>query len=102
MVQHPSIAPPFLTSETRVDCNGKRGFTQAPRGCADVLWDAQREFPVAVTAAGVRDARCMTGGVDDVFSYEVNQSDAYGWVARTWLWQELFGTITFPPPIRNI
>jgi hypothetical protein len=28
MVQHPSIAPPFLTAETRVDCNGKRGFTQ--------------------------------------------------------------------------
>lgn len=28
MVQHPSIAPPFLTAETRADCNGKRGFTQ--------------------------------------------------------------------------
>eukprot|EP00435_Cladocopium_sp_Y103_P006899 s3196_g2.t1 len=80
MVQHPSIAPPFLTAETRVDCNGKRGFTQASRGCSDVLWDAQREFPVAVTADGAQDARCMTGGNDDVFSYEVNPSDPYGWV----------------------
>lgn len=80
MVQHPSIAPPFLTAETRVDCNGKRGFTQASRGCSDVLWDAQREFPVAVTANGAQDARCMTGGNDDVFSYEVNQSDPHGWV----------------------
>jgi len=80
MVQHPSIAPPFLTAETRVDCNGKRGFTQAPRGCLDVLWDAEREFPAAVTGEGVQDGRCMTGGADDVFSYEVNQSDSYGWV----------------------
>ena len=56
------------------------GIPQAPRGCLDVLWDAEREFPAAVTAEGVQDGRCMTGGADDVFSYEVNQSDSYGWV----------------------
>jgi hypothetical protein len=49
------------------------------------LWDAQREFPVAVTANGAQDARCMTGGNDDVFSYEVNQSDPHGWVVW-WNW----------------
>lgn len=53
---------------------------QAPRGCSDVLWDAEREFPVAMTDRGAQDGRCMTGGVDDVFSYEVKQSDEYGWV----------------------
>lgn len=83
MVQHPSIAAPFLSAETRVDCNGKRGFTQGPRGCAEVLWHAPREFPAAVTARdGVRDAHGMTGGADDVFSYEVDPKETYGWV--TW------------------
>lgn len=28
MVQHPTIAPPFLDETTLVDCNGRRGFAQ--------------------------------------------------------------------------
>jgi hypothetical protein len=28
LVQHPTIAPPFLDPSTRVDCNGRRGFAQ--------------------------------------------------------------------------
>ena len=40
---------------------------------------------MAVTANGAQDARCMTGGNDDVFSYEVNQSDPHGWVVW-WNW----------------
>jgi hypothetical protein len=28
MVQHPSIAPPFLDERTVVDCNGGAGFAQ--------------------------------------------------------------------------
>jgi len=28
VVQHPTIAPPFLDAATRVDCNGARGFAQ--------------------------------------------------------------------------
>ena len=35
MVQHPSIAAPFLTAaDTVVDCNGRRGFAQ-PKQCRD-------------------------------------------------------------------
>ncbi|CAJ1380802.1 unnamed protein product [Effrenium voratum] len=81
MVQHPSIAPPFLTAETRVDCNGRRGFTQRERGCWEAVWeDGSVQFPVARTQAGEKDARCMTGGDDDVFSYEVKPEDPHGWV----------------------
>ena len=83
MVQHPSIAPPFLTAETRVDCNGRRGFTQRERGCWEAVWeDGSVQFPVARTQAGEKDARCMTGGDDDVFSYEVKPEDPHGWVPR--------------------
>ena len=79
MVQHPSIAPPFLCVETHVDCNGKRGFTQGQRGCEEILWGAPLEFPAARTKEGVKDAQYMTGGDDDVFSYEVDPKDSYGW-----------------------
>ncbi|CAE7521320.1 unnamed protein product, partial [Symbiodinium pilosum] len=81
MVQHPSIAPPFLTRDTRVDCNGIRGFTQCSREAVPTLpWLAASVFPVARTEGGLRDVREMTGGSDDVFSYEVDPSHAYGWV----------------------
>ena len=74
---------PFIHRITSAHCFidiGPSSTAQASRGCSDILWDAQREFPVAVTADGAQDARCMTGGNDDVFSYEVNQDDPYGWV----------------------
>lgn len=80
MVQHPSIAPPFLTRETRVDCNGLRGFTQCAREAVSAQsWATPMKFPEARTS-GTRDARQMTGGPDDVFSYEVDPSCSHGWV----------------------
>ncbi|CAE7549138.1 unnamed protein product [Symbiodinium natans] len=80
MVQHPSIAAPFLTRETRVDCNGMRGFTQCAQEAVGALpWTTPSRFPEARTTSS-RDARQMTGGHDDVFSYEVDPTCAYGWV----------------------
>lgn len=85
MVQHPSIAPPFLATDTVVDCNGRRGFAQGPnRTFSETPERPTFDFPAAVTNQGLRtDARSMTGGVDDVLSYEVDPSSETGWVTAT-------------------
>lgn len=74
-VQHPSIAAPFLSRATVVDCNGKRGFAQADNTntCAEHPELPSFEFPATINRAGTpADARTMTGGDDDVQSYEVD------------------------------
>lgn len=82
MVQHPSIAAPFLGKDTVVDCNGVRGFAQGPNR---VLTESPAEptflFPKTINRAGQEaDARTMTGGDDDVQSYEVDPGSSFGWV----------------------
>lgn len=75
MVQHPSIAAPFLGPDTVVTCNGGRGFRQGPRGSREMPWQSPGRFPVV----DGKDLRGMTGGPDDVFSFEVDPKEAYGW-----------------------
>ena len=84
MVQHPSIAAPFLSVDTVVTCNGGRGFRQAERGSKEMVWQAPGTFPLVEG----KDLRGMTGGADDVFSFEVDPKEAYGWAA----WRHLGGS----------
>merc|ERR1719193_657451 len=82
MVQHPSLGAPFLDDSTRVDCNGRRGFAQGPNR-TDCPQPEQPtfNFPDAINRAGEKtDARAMTGGEDDVQSYEVDPESPIGWV----------------------
>jgi len=85
MVQHPSIAPPFLEDDTLVDCNGHRGFAQKEnRVYIAKPAEPTFNFPNAINRAGdFVNARCMTGGDDDVMSYEVDPSSTFGWVCAT-------------------
>mmetsp|Transcript_52764 Transcript_52764/g.153446 ORF Transcript_52764/g.153446 Transcript_52764/m.153446 type:complete len:384 (+) Transcript_52764:48-1199(+) len=85
MVQHPSIAPPFLTKDTVVDCNGRRGFAQGPnRTFSESPEKPTFDFPAAISREGQSaNARSMTGGDDDVLSYEVDPSSEIGWVTAT-------------------
>lgn len=85
MVQHPSIAPPFLHDGTLVDCNGKRGFFQGPiRTYAESPTQRTFEFPASINRGGREaDVRTMTGGDDDVQSYEVSPGAPFGWVCAT-------------------
>lgn len=85
VVQHPSIAAPFLSASTTVDCNGKRGFTQGPnRTFSSNPTETTFTFPDAKNFSGERvDARVMTGGDDDVVSYEVLPGSSFGWICAT-------------------
>jgi len=85
VVQHPSIAAPFLSASTTVDCNGKRGFTQGPnRTFSPTPTEPTLAFPDANNFAGERvNARFMTGGDDDVVSYEVSPGSSLGWICAT-------------------
>ncbi|CAE8614821.1 unnamed protein product [Polarella glacialis] len=85
MVQHPTIAAPFLDGDTVVDCNGKRGFAQVPPGELTASPDTPNfEFPVGKNSEGCTvNARQMTGGGDDVLSYEVAPGSKHGWVCAT-------------------
>jgi hypothetical protein len=85
-VQHPSIAAPFLNAATVIDCNGKRGFAQGDNTntCAEHPEQPTFEFPATINRAGApADARTMTGGDDDVQSYEVDPASELGWVTAT-------------------
>merc|ERR1712232_562831 len=85
MVQHPSIAPPFLDESTLIDCNGKRGFAQGPnRTFSESPHTPTFTFPETINREGLKaNARVMTGGDDDVQSYEVDPSSNIGWVCAT-------------------
>lgn len=85
VVQHPSIAAPFLSTSTIVDCNGKRGFAQGPnRTFSSDPAEPSFEFPHAINRAGESvDARFMTGGDDDVVSYEVQPGSRLGWICAS-------------------
>lgn len=78
IVQHPSIAPPFLDESTLVDCNGRRGFAQGnplPNPAEpSFLW------PNALTAAGetVDLRRLSARSEPNVVSYRID--DRNGWI----------------------
>lgn len=78
IVQHPSIAPPFLDETTLVDCNGRRGFAQGnplPNPA-----EPSFQWPNAVAAAGetVDLRRLSSRSEPNVVSYRID--DRHGWI----------------------
>jgi hypothetical protein len=77
MVQHPTIAPPFLDEKTLVDSNAARGFMQS-----SPLPDPEQPsvtWPYAVRGNTQVDLRRLTSeSAPDVVSYTI--TDEYGWV----------------------
>jgi hypothetical protein len=78
MVQHPTIAPPFLDENTLVDCNGRKGFAQG--GSLPNPEEPAFFWPQAIAQSGK--AVDMRGLSDDpnpnVVSYAIDEP--YGWV----------------------
>lgn len=81
MVQHPTIAPPFLDSETMIDSNASRGF------CQDVPADTRTFFQwpkaqLGPTAVDLRRLEVEPGEqpVSDVCSFVFDESVEWGWV----------------------
>jgi hypothetical protein len=80
MVQHPSIAPPFLDETTLVDANARQGFMQSsplpnPERPA-IVW------PHALKDGQPVDLRNLTNDdVPDVASFTID--DEYGWVTAS-------------------
>ncbi|MBN8245901.1 MAG: hypothetical protein J0L84_00495 [Verrucomicrobia bacterium] len=78
IVQHPTIAPPFLDAATQVDCNGHRGFAQGnpmPRPA-----EPSFEWPAALNRDGASvDMRRLTDQAEpNVVSYAIE--GPWGWV----------------------
>ena len=78
MVQHPSIAAPFLDASTLIDCNGRKGFAQGnPMPNPE---EPTSLWPRAINRDGVAaDIRHLTADHDpNVVSYVIDE--ALGWV----------------------
>ena len=86
MVQHPSIAPPFLNDETLVDTNAQQGFVQdepvpASRNSAG-------RWPKLKIQGGDVDLRRFRSEQTDASQHDVSSfvfadPEAFGWVAAT-------------------
>ncbi|MBL9175138.1 MAG: hypothetical protein JNL10_16485 [Verrucomicrobiales bacterium] len=78
IVQHPTLAPPFLDETTLVDCDGRRGFAQGN----PLPNPAEPSFvwPNAVTASGetVDMRRLAAHPEPNVVSYQIE--DRHGWI----------------------
>ena len=80
MVQHPSIAPPFLDERTLVDANARRGFMQSsPLPNPE---EPEVEWPHALNNGRPVDLRHLAGDqAPDVVSYTID--DEHGWVTAS-------------------
>jgi hypothetical protein len=78
IVQHPTIAPPFLNESTLVDCNGRKGFAQG--GSLPNPEEPSVDWPQALKKNGTAvDLRHLTNDPDpNVVSYAIDES--FGWV----------------------
>ncbi len=78
IVQHPTIAPPFLDQNTVVDCNGRKGFAQG--GHLPTPEEPSTEWPTAQKKNGQSvDMRHLTSDPDpNVVSFAIEEQ--FGWV----------------------
>jgi hypothetical protein len=78
LVQHPTIAPPFLQESTVVDCNGRRGFAQG--GKPPNPEEPSTTWPRALDEKGqVANLRELKDNASpNVVSYTID--DKHGWV----------------------
>lgn len=77
-VQHPTIGPPFLATNTVVDCNGRRGFAQG--GPMPNPEEPTSHWPRALNRDGESvDLRHLTSSPDpSVASFAIDED--YGWI----------------------
>jgi hypothetical protein len=80
MVQHPSIAPPFLDESTLVDANAKQGFMQnSPLPNPE---QPKVEWPHALNKGQPADMRRLTDNpAPNVVSYTIDEE--HGWVTAS-------------------
>jgi hypothetical protein len=78
IVQHPTLAAPFLNECTVVNCNGTAGFDQA---VYKNISNKTIEWPVAGDSLNNSlDLRNPRIAYNAVFSFVVNPGDNYGWI----------------------
>ncbi len=80
-VQHPSIAPPYLNENTRIDSNATAGFSQS--GTVPVTADQATVWPKVTLADQIADLRAFrNNGPDgsDVSSFIFSSETQTGWV----------------------
>jgi len=78
MVQHPTIASPFLNENTFVNCNASKGFNQANYKNIDantIAWPMARD-----EAKKNINLQCPGFSSSAVYSFIVNPQDSYGWI----------------------
>lgn len=92
IVQHPSLAAPFLDETTIIDCNGSIGFDQAlyKETSHNILqWPAAKD-----DKRNDIDLRRSVNLYNSVFSFVVKNEDEFGWVtAHSPGYNLLFGYI---------
>ena len=78
LVQHPTIAAPFLNEATVINCNATTGFDYK---YADVPSKHMVRWPLAVDDSNeAHDLRNPQQGYNSVFSFVVDPKDNYGWI----------------------
>ncbi|NTS42571.1 hypothetical protein HRG84_16845 [Flavisolibacter sp. BT320] len=78
LVQHPTIAAPFLDAATIVDCNAANGFDYAFPNLNETVFSS---WPAAKTIDGeVMNLSTPDRAYSSVFSFLVNPADEWGWV----------------------
>ncbi len=83
MVQHPTIAPPFLDETTLVDTNARHGFAQ--EGSVPPSKKSAAVWPKIVIDGRPVDLRQLKNAAEhvtgsDVTSFVFDEADEYGWV----------------------
>jgi hypothetical protein len=78
IVQHPTLAAPFLDATTIIDCNASRGFDQA---VYKNISSHVTTWPYAKNDNdNSLDLRNPGSSYNAVFSFVVNPTDTYGWI----------------------
>ena len=78
IVQHPTLAPPFLDANTSIDCNAAEGLEQAVYsrvGNCNVNWPMVKDMHEQSF-----DLRRPTVPYNSVFSFVVKEQGEYGWI----------------------
>ncbi len=77
IVQHPSLAPPFLDKSVLVDCNGGKGFYNS-KSLEDIP-GTLKNWPEVMFEGEVLNLRKVTDGNSFVANYLCQNTSPYGW-----------------------
>lgn len=87
LVQHPTIGPPFLNKNTRIDCNADHGFDQ--RTAYNKLDEEGIRWPMAKLQEGLTDLRKVSHEHSYVTTHLISEEAPFGWISATSADQEL-------------